>query len=60
MADDGALTYYGAARRFGSVPAPAADGQDEKMTQDAQKILEKRLKTAKKILDPETYPLAGE
>ena len=61
MADDGALTYYGAARRFGSVPAPAAaEGQDEKMTQEAQKILEKRLKTAKKILDPETYPLAGE
>ena len=59
MAVDGALTYYGAARRFGSVPVPAA-GQDEKTTQGNKEMLEKRLKTAQKILDPKTYPLVGE
>ena len=55
---DGALTYYGAARRFGAVPVPADAGETEKtaggMVENAQD------RDGKKILDPETYPLTGE
>ena len=54
---DGALTYYGAARRFGAVPVPDA-GENEKTEDGTMENAQDR--DGKNILDPETYPLTGE
>ena len=51
------LTYYGAARRFGSVLVDDA-GESEKTDRSAEtnaQELEER-----NIMNPETYPIAGE
>jgi len=56
---DGVLTYYGAARRFGSVLVDDADAAGESEKTDGSAETNAQEPEERNIMDPETYPIAG-